>query len=118
MACLLFWTWDIYPSNVRGRVCIISANPEKIEFSLGTISNGGLNISGGSHDRNVLIVEGNYITFVIVKNDEVGMFTPIVFPLPLKSPTELLEYIDSELLDYINSEEQSRIIKQYHTSSI
>jgi hypothetical protein len=82
-------TLAIYPSNVRGRVCMIIAgdwNDEHGSVLTGTVSNNQIRVS----NRQVIVRQGDYLGILRVENNK-----PIIFPLgspkPLESPTKFLE---------------------------
>lgn len=78
----------IFPSNVRGRVCIINSflsEPYEI-FSIGSLSNGEIRTSG-NFGRAIIIKQGNRLGLAgIYKN--APSISAFEFPRPLKSPTD------------------------------
>lgn len=56
----------VYPSNTRGRVCLIYIGIQATDFSLGNISNGVIRTS----DREVILKEGDYLGIGVVMNNK------------------------------------------------
>lgn len=91
------WTaWEetksIYPSSVKGRVCIIDGfipneNNIGFRFGQGTVSNGRIKT-----DSYILIHQGNYLGGVFVYNNEPGIYE-YAWPKPLKNPAELMRRV-------------------------
>ena len=76
----------VYPSNMRGRVCLIYIAPEIVDFSLGTIDNGVIR----TNKRSVIIKEGNYLgIFTVIDNQaDIRGETPYFSPKILRSARE------------------------------
>lgn len=64
----------VYPSNTRGRVCLIYIGIQATEFSLGNISNGVIQTS----DRDVILKEGDYLGIGVVMNNKPDI--PVAVP--------------------------------------
>ncbi|HAZ49557.1 MAG TPA: hypothetical protein DDW76_10150 [Cyanobacteria bacterium UBA11369] len=91
--------WNIYPSNVRGRVCMIFRSPVEVapgvSFGLGYASNGQLRTNEVTTitGRNafVFIRQGNYLGIVSVDDNNQASLSPYsAFSDALKPPIELL----------------------------
>lgn len=104
--------WSIYPSNTRGRVCVIfnqpsrGGTPNNSYFSLGSVSNGQLRIKGESftgESYRIFIREGNYLGGMSVINNRPGISAYV-----WRSP--LTNFIQSSITD---SQKTSRIIQQF-----
>lgn len=85
-------TKSIYPSSVKGRVCIIdgfipSENNIGFRFGIGTVSKGKIKT-----DSYLLIHERNYLGGVFVYNNEPGIYE-YAWPKPLKIPAELMRRV-------------------------
>lgn len=80
---------SIYPSSVKGRVCIIDIfirnNNTGFRFGIGRVSNGKIQT-----DSYILIREGNYLGGIFVYNNEPGIYE-YAWPKPLVNPLELIE---------------------------
>ncbi|MCC3600065.1 MULTISPECIES: hypothetical protein [unclassified Microcoleus] len=91
------WTaWEetksIYPSNLKGRVCIIdgfipSENNIGFRFGIGTVSNGRIKT-----DNYLLIHEKNYLGGIFVYNNEPGIYE-YAWPKPLTNPSQLMRNV-------------------------
>lgn len=97
---------NIYPSNIKGRVCIIdSFIPDDrnigFSFSQGTVSNGKIKT-----DSEILMLEGNYLGVAFVYNNQSDIYE-YAWPKPLKTPAELMQHIPQ------NNAARDRIIKQF-----
>ncbi|MCF4966852.1 hypothetical protein CV014_06845 [Nostoc sp. CMAA1605] len=81
----------IYPSNIRGRVCVIWTGDGSGSMDTGVFSNGFIKTSRGE----VLFKEGNYLGSALLKNGKFIRNYDIPFnsPRPLGSLTKLLEYM-------------------------
>lgn len=106
------YDWSIYPSNIRGRVCVLfnqlirGGTGNNAYFSLGSVSNGQLRIKGESftgESYRVFIREKNYLGSVSVQSNRTEIH-PFVHRLPLISPIKL---------PITNSQEKSKIIQQF-----
>jgi hypothetical protein len=85
-------TKSIYPSNFKGRVCIIdgfipSENNIGFRFGIGTVSKGKIKT-----DTYLLILEGNYLGGVFVYNNEPGIYE-YAWPKPLTNPSQLMRNV-------------------------
>jgi len=82
----------IYPSNTKGKVCIVSTGEGYGSLTTGILSNGLIKTNGGG----VLFKEGNFLGFALLKN---GRFVsnngeiPLHSPRPIEPLNRLLEYI-------------------------
>ena len=70
---------SVYPSNRRGRVCLIYIGIQAADFGLGTVSNGVIR----TNDKEVILKEGDYLGIVTVRNNQADIFVEI----PYNSPT-------------------------------
>ena len=98
---------SIYPSNIKGRVCIIDSfipSPRDIgfSFSLGTVSNGKIKT-----DSNILIYQGNYLGAAFIHNNKPSIYE-YAWPKPLKTPAELMQHVPQ------SDRDRNRIIEQFH----
>ncbi|MCW5312975.1 hypothetical protein GTQ43_03645 [Nostoc sp. KVJ3] len=84
-------TVSIYPSNVKGKVCIISTEEELASFTVGTVSNRQIHTRGVA----TYIKEGNYlgIAVVIDNKPQLNVTSPLANPEPLKTPVELIKHL-------------------------
>ena len=64
--------YAVYPSNTRGRVCLIYIAPTDIDFSVANLVNGQLR----SDDKNVMLQEGNFLTFAYVTDNKPDIYMP------------------------------------------
>lgn len=96
----------IYPSNVRGRVCIIVTGEGYGSFTIGSVSNGQIL----TNDGQVIFKEGNYLGIAGVYNN-----TPInALKIPLHSPKPI-ERI-TQLSGITEVKEKNRIIQQFNAA--
>ena len=107
------YDWSIYPSNIRGRVCVLfnhlirGGTGNDAYFSLGSVSNGQLRIKGESftgESYRVFIREKNYLGSVSVQSNRTGI-KPFIHRLPLIPPKNL---------PITNSQEKSRIVQLFN----
>ncbi|MEG4259824.1 hypothetical protein [Microcoleus sp. Pol1C5] len=85
-------TQNIYPSTLKGKVCIIETfiprgNDMGISFAQGTISGKSIKTTNFAS----LIQQGNYlgVVFIQIKNNEPGMLE-YAWPKPLVAPAKLM----------------------------
>lgn len=85
-------TTNIYPSSIRGKVCIIETFiPPKsdigISFAVGTVSGKSIKTS----NLTVLLQQGNYlgVAFINTNNDRPGIYE-YAWPKPLTNPASLM----------------------------
>ncbi|MCW5312956.1 hypothetical protein GTQ43_03550 [Nostoc sp. KVJ3] len=99
----------IYPSNIKGRVCVIKTGEGYGSFDVGVLSNGVIKTNSGE----VLFKEGNYLAPVSIKN---GRFVVnLVNDIPLNSPTSLEPL--TQLLNYIfELPDKSNIAQQFNAA--
>ena len=99
----------IYPSNIKGRVCVIKTGEGYGSFDTGVLSNGVIKTNGGE----VLFKEGNYLAPASLKN---GRFVVnLVNDIPLNSPRPLEPL--TKLLDYIfKSPEKNKVAQQFNAA--
>jgi hypothetical protein len=83
----------IYPSNTKGKVCIVSTGEGYGSLTTGILSNGLIKINGR---KIMLFKEGNFLGSALLKN---GRFVsdngeiPLNNPRPIEPLNRLLEYI-------------------------
>ena len=100
-------TLDIYPSTIKGRVCILetfipTANDIGISFAQGTISGKQIRTS----ERTILVQQGNYlgVTFINTSNNQAGIYE-YAWPKPL---------VDlAKLMSYISQADRNRLLQQF-----
>lgn len=85
-------TTNIYPSTIKGKVCIIETfiptqSDIGISFAVGTVSGKSIKIS----NLTVLLQQGNYlgVAFINTNNDRPGLYE-YAWPKPLVSPASLM----------------------------
>jgi hypothetical protein len=109
------YDWSIYPSNIRGRVCVLFNHPMRggtgnnAYFSLGSVSNGQLRSKGESftgESYRVFIREKNYLGSVSVQSNTTEI-QPFVRRIPLIPPTNL---------PITNLQEKARLIQQFNAA--
>lgn len=100
-------TQNIYPSTIKGKVCIIetfipTANDIGISFAQGTISGKQVRTS----ERTILVQQGNYlgVTFINTSNNQAGIYE-YAWPKPLVDP--------SKLISYIPQADRNRLLQQF-----
>jgi hypothetical protein len=97
----------IYPSNVKGRVCVVSTFERDGSFDTGILSNGLIKTNSGE----LLLKKGNYLGAVSFNNSKfvVSNNTPFNSPRPLNSLNELLNSI-------IEPSQKNQIAQQFKTA--
>jgi len=109
------YDWSIYPSNTRGRVCVLFNHPMRggtgnnAYFSLGSVSNGQLRIKGESFTNEsyrIFIRYKNYLGSVSVQSNKTGI-QPFVHRLILIPPTKL---------PITNSPEKSEMVQRFNAA--
>ena len=101
-------TRHIYPSNTKGRVCVVWTEEGYGGTTTGILSNGVIQTSRGE----VLFKEGNYLGSGFLKNGRfVGNNGEIPFnsPRPLESLTKLLDYISEP-------PEKNKVTQQFNSA--
>lgn len=85
-------TTNIYPSTIKGKVCIVETfiPPQSdigISFAVGTVSGKSIKTS----NLTVLLQQGNYlgVAFINTSNDRPGIYE-YAWPKPLTNPAELM----------------------------
>ena len=97
----------IYPSNTKGKVCIVSTGEGSGSLTTGILSNGLIKINGR---KIMLFKEGNFLGYALLKNDR---FVSDNGEIPLNNPTPI-EPLNRLLLEYISeASEKSKIEKQF-----
>jgi hypothetical protein len=88
-------TQNIYPSTIKGKVCIIetfipTANDIGISFAQGTISGKSIKTS----DLTILLQQGNYlgVAFINTRSNQPGIYE-YAWPKPLVEPAKLMSSI-------------------------
>lgn len=88
-------TQNIYPSTIKGKVCIIETfvpteNNMGISFTQGTISGKYIKTSGFT----ILLQEGNYlgVGFINTRSNQLGIYE-YAWPKPLIAPAKLMSSI-------------------------
>lgn len=100
----------IYPSNVKGRVCVLSTDETEVTASTGILSNGAIHTDKGE----VLFKEGNHLGTALLKS---GRFISN-YETPLRSPT-VLKPIDKllEPMSHLSTRYQNAIINKFKNTS-
>jgi len=113
-AATFFGSWSgyeeirhIYPSNIRGRVCIVTTGEGYGSVSLGFVSNGQIRTNNGE----VIFKEGNYLGVAKLDNNKpvIPLEIPLNSPKPLETATQLREFI-------IEVQDKNRVIQQFNAS--
>ena len=91
---------SIYPSNTKGRVCVVSTNGGYGSIATGIFSNGAIQTSRGE----VIFKNGNYLGSALLKN---GIFQRN-YETPFKSP-RVLEPINNGVSGMYDSSEKEKI---------
>jgi hypothetical protein len=99
-------TLHIYPSNIRGRACIVITGEGHGSFTTGSIYNGQIRYS----NQEVLFIEGNYMGIATVENNKPS----IQVEIPLNSPTPLVAI--AQLRESMEPSEYSIIRQQFNTA--
>jgi hypothetical protein len=88
-------TKNIYPSTLKGKVCIIETfipteNDRGISFAQGTISGKSIKTTNFAS----LIQQGNYlgVAFINTRNNQPGIYE-YAWPKPLVEPAKLMSYL-------------------------
>ena len=99
---------SIYPSNTRGRVCLIYIGIQEAELRLGTVSNGQIR----TNQRAVILKEGDYLGVVSVINNKPDIFvdTPYSFPLPLQAPRQFAQSSGT------NIQEVNKVVQDFNAA--
>ncbi|MCU0545562.1 MAG: hypothetical protein MUE44_25895 [Oscillatoriaceae cyanobacterium Prado104] len=97
---------SIYPSNIKGRVCIIdtfipSDRDIGFIFSQGTVSQGKIKT-----ESDILINQGNYLGAAFIHDNKPRIYE-YAWPKPLKTPAELMRHIPQ------NNPQRDRIIERF-----
>ena len=100
-------TINIYPSTLKGKVCIIQTfipppNGGGISFDRGTISGKSIKTT----DFTFLIQQGNYlgVAFINTTNNQPGIYE-YAWPKPLVDPAKLMSYLPPA--------ERNRLLQQF-----
>ena len=108
----------IYPSNVRGRACVIHVSPRpSYKFTVGSISSGKISLSGDLAGRVLLNqrnMSGNtFLLVAYVGSDNIARAAPgsdiYTYPELPQAPTKLP-------LSKANPQENSRMIREFNTT--
>ncbi len=99
---------SIYPSNTRGRVCLIYIGIQEAELSLGTVSNGQIR----TNQREVILKEGDYLGVASVRDNKPDIFveTPYSFPISLRSPRQFAESSRT------TTEEVNKVVREFNAA--
>ena len=102
-------TKSIYPSTVKGRVCIVDTfippnDGIGISFSQGTLYKGKIKTS----DPSILIALGNFLGVAFVNEKNQPGIYEYAWPKPLKNPAELMRFNPSS--------ERNRLLQQFKTA--
>lgn len=99
---------SIYPSNTRGRVCLIYIGIQEAELSLGTVSNGQIR----TNQREVILKEGDYLGVASVRDNKPDIFveTPYSFPVSLRSPRQFAQSSGT------STEEVNKVVREFNAS--
>ncbi|MFB2917757.1 hypothetical protein [Aerosakkonema funiforme] len=97
----------IYPSNVRGRVCVITTGEGYGSVSLGFVSNRQIRTNNGE----VIFKEGNYLGVARLDNNKpvITLEIPLNSPRPLETTTQLREFI-------IEVQDKNRVVQQFNAA--
>ena len=99
---------SIYPSNTRGRVCLIYIGIQEAELSLGTVSNGQIR----TNQREVILKEGDYLGVASVRNNQPDILveTPYSFPVSLRTPRQFAESSRT------TTEEVNKVVREFNAA--
>ncbi len=98
----------VYPSNTRGRVCLIYIGIQATDFSLGNVSNGVVRTS----DREVILKEGEYLGIGVVMNNQ----PDIPVAVPYQSPTVLQPPREFAKLSAATTQEIEQVVRKFNES--
>lgn len=98
----------VYPSNRRGRVCLIYIAPREIELSFGNVSNGQIRTNEGE----VIIKEGDFLGVARVINNRAD----IPVEVPYSSPTVLRSARDYAGDSATSTQEIEKVVGQFNAA--
>ncbi|MFB2923452.1 MULTISPECIES: hypothetical protein [Aerosakkonema] len=98
---------SVYPSNRRGRVCLIYIGIQAADFGLGTVSNEVIR----TDDKEVILKEGDYLGVVTVRNDRAD----IPVEIPYNSPT-VLEAARQFAQLSANAQDVDKVVRQFNAA--
>ena len=96
----------IYPSNTKGKVCIVSTGEGSGSLTTGILSNGLIKINGR---KIMLFKEGNFLGYALLKN---GRFVSDNGEIPLNNPGPI-EPLNRLLESIFEASEKNQISQQF-----
>jgi hypothetical protein len=96
----------IYPSNTKGKVCIVSTGEGSGSLTTGILSNGLIKINGR---KIMLFKEGNFLGSALLKN---GRFVSDNGEIPLNNPGPI-EPLNRLLESIFEASEKNQISQQF-----
>lgn len=99
---------SIYPSNTRGRVCLIYIGIQEAELSFGTVSNGQIR----TNQREVILKQGDFLGVASVRNNKPDIFveTPYNFPVSLQAPRQFAQSSGT------STEEVNKVVREFNAA--
>ncbi|MCL1465580.1 hypothetical protein [Argonema galeatum] len=98
---------SVYPSNRRGRVCLIYIGIQAADFGLGTVSNGVIR----TNDKAVILKEGDYLGIATVRNNQAD----IPVEIPYNSPTVTQAARQFAQLS-ANAQEVDKVVREFNAA--
>lgn len=98
---------SVYPSNRRGRVCLIYIGIQEADFRLGTVSNGVIR----TNDKAVILKEGDYLGVATVRNNQAD----IPVEIPYNSPTVTQAARQFAQLS-ANAQEVDKVVREFNAA--
>lgn len=99
---------SIYPSNTRGRVCLIYIAPTEAELRLGTVSNGQIRTTDGA----ILLQEGDYIAIAHVSDNQAD----IPVEIPYHSPRVLESARQFAQSSATNAQQVNQVVRAFNSA--
>ncbi len=98
---------SVYPSNIKGRVCLIYIGIQAADFGLGTVSNGVIR----TNDKAVILKEGDYLGVATVRNNQAD----IPVEIPYNSPTVTQAARQFAQLS-ANAQEVDKVVREFNAA--
>ena len=107
---------NIYPSNTRGRVCLIWTGDEDGKLILGSVSNGQIRArdarSAREAHRSLFFREGKYLGSAVVENNK----PKIDLDIPLNSPSPLEAPPRGSIYESIDAQQTNEIVRKFNAA--
>jgi len=98
---------SVYPSNIKGRVCLIYIGIQAADFGLGTVSNGVIR----TNDKAVILKEGDYLGVATVRNNQAD----IPVEIPYNSPT-VTQAARQFAQSSANAQEVDKVVREFNAA--